>query len=78
MKNTYIKNGLLVNNNNNNNLIPTAIISMRLGEMLLTVIQSSLTSPGDKDEVLLFCWKADGVHCAVMLTFTLLKVLRDA
>ncbi len=36
-----------------------------------------ITSPGDKDEVLLFCWNADGVHCAEMLTFTLLKVLRD-
>ncbi len=84
MKNTYMKNLLLVNNNNSN-VIPTTIISMRLGKMFLyiyKIIQSSLyyilTSPGDKDEVLLFCWNADGVHCAMMLTFTLLKVLRDA
>jgi len=35
------------------------------------------TTPGDKATELPFCCNPDGVHCAEMLTFTLLKVLRD-
>lgn len=34
------------------------------------------TSPGEKAGKLPFC--TEGVHCAEMLTFTLLKVLREA
>jgi len=35
------------------------------------------TTPGDKATELPFCCNPDGVHWAEMLTFTLLKVLRD-